>query len=143
MFKTKPFIVISLFLLNITSSAVAVSTTNLFPLQMLNKSSNDVFISFKKDIGNVFFDVPLEDNTLLLAGQYSYTYGVNFAPRDPKSQFHIIFKNDKECVFTVSYFKQPEEPRVSWAGANCTGAGYRTEPHSGYSTLVLYVGVSG
>lgn len=87
----------------------------------------------------VYFDETLEDNTLLPAGRYSYLFGVNFAPRDPQSRFKIIFEGDKQCVFTIGYFKFPSMPAVTIAGNGCEGSGYRIERCGGYDTLVLYI----
>lgn len=110
-----------------------------FPLQMLNLTEKEVFISFKTDIGLVYFDEPLEDHTLLPAGRYSYLYGVNFAPRDPQYRFKMIFEGEKQCEFTVGYFRFPEQPRVTLNGSGCDRAGYRIELNSNYETLVLFV----
>ena len=113
--------------------------TSEFPLQMLNLTNKDVTITLEKDIGNVYFDEPLEEDTLLPAGHYSHTYGVIFAPRDSNSRFKLIFKGEQYCVFTVSYFKFPEPPPVLITGENCYQAGYRVERSGNYDILVLYV----
>lgn len=132
------FLSVCMFSANV-SAEISQKFSNQFPLQMQNQTSKDVRISFRNDIGIVYFDIPLEDNTLLPAGQYSYTYGVNYAPRDPNATFKIIFNGEKECIFIVGYFKPPEEPKVRFSGEGCNGAGYRVDPRSGYSPLVLFV----
>lgn len=119
--------------------SINANATDLFPLQMLNLTDQDLRISFQEDIGHVFLDCELEDNTLLPKGAYSHTYGVNFAPRDPSYQFKIIFSGEQDCVFTVGYYKPPGEPKVSVSGSGCRQAGYRVEHHTGSDPLVLFM----
>ena len=137
MLKLKKIIFISLFSIQTTFAGEPI--TSLFPLQMLNLKNQDVTITLEQDVGFVFFDEILEDDTLLPAGYYSHTYGVNFAPRDKSFRFKMIFKGEETCVFTVGYFKFPEPPPVTIAETGCDGAGFRVERSGNYDFLVLYV----
>lgn len=112
-------------------------STSHYALQMENNSSHETYITFLKDIGEVYLDDSLESNTLLPAHQISNTFGVNYAPNDPESRYQIVFRDYSDCVFTVYYFTPPEIPVIN-IGASCAKASYRLE-NKPYPLLILSI----
>lgn len=128
-----------LLLLSTLNATHAAILTSQFPLEMENHTTQDTWLTFKEDIGHVYFDEPMEDHTLLAAGRTSTAYGVIFAPRNPEAKFKIHFENQETCTFTVGFFTPPEPPKVTFSGDGCKTAGYRVEKRVGYSPLILFI----
>jgi len=112
-------------------------STSHYALQMENNSNHETYITFLKDIGEVYLDIALEPNTLVSAHQISNTFGVNYAPNDPESRYQVIFRDNSNCIFTVNYFTPPEIPIVS-IGSGCVKASYRVE-YKPYAILILSI----
>lgn len=115
-------------------AATTESTDHHFYVQMQNRSSKNVTMSFRRGEGNVSLDPVLADNTPLKT--VSPKYGVNIVPMVPTATFNIIFKGQNECNFNIGFFA-PGKPRVTMQGLGCLGGGYQIADQG--TTLVLFV----
>ena len=107
-----------------------------FFVQMENISQKDVTLSFRQVEGNVSLSPILEDGTKLSINQKSVPYAVSIVPLDPKANYNIIFKGEKDCQFNVGFYAAGR-PRVTMQGLGCLGSGAKITNQG--TTLLLYV----
>ncbi|MBA3660122.1 MAG: hypothetical protein H0W64_00150 [Gammaproteobacteria bacterium] len=105
-----------------------------FYLQMENKTDQNVTISFKKEVGNVYLEPTLPDETPLAAHTLGAKYEVHIEPMERTATFNVHFTGRQYCQYNISFYG-PGNPKVTVSGPGCHGGGYRVLDH----TLLLYV----